>query len=107
MNTPLKEVLSSLNDVDFNELRSSLSIAENVRRMMKRHNLTINYLAQAFGMDVEVAFELIKGAYDFDLRIISKIESLNETLELEAAKKQIIPIINFPDYVYNTPPQSV
>lgn len=101
MKNNLKLAMRDLNDIDFRELSYAVKIAEKVRHMMKRFSLSAEYMAEALGIDKIELFFMLNGSHDFDLMMLSKIDSLNETLALEAAKKEIVPIINFPDYKYS------
>ena len=100
MEQKVKDVVTNLDEIGFKELMWALSIANRVRQMMKRYNLTVEYLSESLCIEKEVCFEIMKGSYDFDIMTISKIEALSETLEMEFAKKNIIPLISFPDYKY-------
>jgi vesicle coat complex subunit len=94
MEQKLKDVLHDLDDIDFKELLSSLNIANKVKWMIKKYNLSILSLSEKLFMSTDDVLQLTKGNYEITLRTISKIESLHENLECEYAQKNIEPIVN-------------
>jgi len=103
MKKELITTLKKLDEVDFLELQHCICIAKRVKDMMKKHSLDLIYMAETLVVPYNEIINIIKGAYTFDLRMIVKIDCLYETLELAAAKKQIEPIISFPDFKYSEP----
>ena len=100
MESHLKTALNALNEIDFRELEYCIQLASTVRSLIKNHNVSFEYVAESLKLSSEDLICLVKGSYEITLRTISMIHSLNETLELQRTKKNIVPIISFPDYKY-------
>jgi hypothetical protein len=102
MRKSLKEQLTLMNEVDYLELYHSLQIASNIRVTLRKYNKTLEWFAvEIGGISEPEAKAMINGCYDFDLRIISKIDTIILALEMEGRKNEHEEFLTFPDYKYS------
>jgi len=102
MNKPFLKQLAKLRDVDFVTLELHLHVARQVRNLYNREGLPIETLCEKLDIDPNNFSNVIVGAYPFDLKFLSKLQVLTESIYREKAIKQAKSEgIQFADYKYS------
>ncbi len=89
MNKELKKILSTLDEVEFIVLEHHISIARMVRDVKSKYKASDEYVAYKLEVMVEELPSIYKGAYDFDIRMIAKIQAMNMELAMEQSELEI------------------
>jgi hypothetical protein len=88
MNKPFLKQLAKLSDVDFIMLEHHLHVARQVRNLYNRDGLSIEVICEKLSIDPNDFNNVILGAYTFDLKFLSKLQSFIESIYREKAVKQ-------------------
>lgn len=70
------KLLVSLEDEHVNFLAHSLELAFLIRNSQKRFMLNNDFVAKALGVTPEVLAKMKNGAYEFDVRMMAKIDTM-------------------------------
>ena len=104
MNIELQNELIKMNEVDYIELFHCLSLAKRIRIMLRTYNKDIDWLRENLTISGGQAKEMINGASPFDLIMISNLDALELSLEMENTKTEHGEWLTFPDYIYSKKP---
>lgn len=89
MNKNFINELTKLNDYEFFCLEHHFSIARMIRDTMSKNAIDEKTMAGIIGVQPKRMKEVINGAYPFDFRILSKLQSYQQELASNNAKLKI------------------
>lgn len=101
MKANIKNAIKGAEEWELIELENSLHIARTAKVMMKNYNKDINWLAKELELSVSQTKAFIGGYYNYDLRIVAKLDCAKLKLELEMCKDQHKGVLTFPEYKYS------
>jgi len=101
MKDKLIEILFEIDEVDFMELHHSLALARRIRIMLRENNKDGDWFCEKLQISKREFKGMINGCYPFDLRIISKLDAVELSLEMEKTKSEHGEWLTFPDYKYS------
>ena len=82
-------LLAKLEDYEFGCLEHHFYIARMVRNLMSKNAIDEKTMAAAIGVQPKRMKEVINGAYPFDLRIMSKLDTYNQEIAARNVKMKI------------------
>lgn len=104
MNKILLAELTKMEDVQFRLLEHHIHIARMIRDCMIRNAMDEKAMADVIQVEPKRMKEVLNGAYPFDLRLLSKLESFNQTTAANNAKIKVeAESIAFATYKYQYP----
>jgi len=89
MNKNFFTELTKLEDCEFFRLEHHFSIARMIRDTMSKNAINEKTMAGIIGVQPKRMKEVVNGAYPFDLRILSKLQSYQQELASNNAKLKI------------------
>lgn len=89
MNKILLAELTKMEDVQFRLLEHHIHIARMIRDCMIRNAMDEKAMADVIQVEPKRMKEVLNGAYPFDLRLLSKLESFNQTTAANNAKIKV------------------
>jgi hypothetical protein len=89
MNKTFITELTKLEDYEFFCLEHHFSIARMIRDTMSKNAIDSKTMAGIIGVQPKRMKEVVNGAYPFDLRILSKLQSYQQLLAANNAKLKI------------------
>jgi hypothetical protein len=92
MKRGLKQQLNSLTDIEFIELKKSIELADWLRSMKRKYQLTDERISEELTIADEYIPSLLSGAYQWDLMMIAKLEAFNQRLIQESIDTEIVKV---------------
>lgn len=89
MNKKFLSELIKLEDYEFFCLEHHFAIARMVRDTMSKNAIDEKGMSKILGVQTKRMKEVINGAYPFDLRILSKLQSFQQGIASEKAKIKV------------------
>lgn len=80
MNKKLLSELSKLKDYEFSCLEWHFWAARQIRDTMSKNAIDAKTMAEHIGVSARSMKRVLNGAYPFDLRIVSKLQSLQQSI---------------------------
>lgn len=101
MKQEMLNALKQMDEVDFMELSHALDLAVSVREMLRESNRDLTWFAVRMGISMAQAKAIINGYFPFDLRTVSKMQTVKIECFFEQKKTEAGEILTFPDYKYS------
>jgi plasmid maintenance system antidote protein VapI len=89
MNKKLLFELTKMDDVDFFTLEHHFHFARMIRDVIVKRGLTEKEMAEIIGVPPNKMKSVLNGSYEFDLRLISKLQAYNQMRASADAKLKI------------------